>query len=120
MNAAIKIKTSQKTLDSLWDEYKSEFGRSAPIEAAIAAISHRKNSIKKHVTATECKQCLEYAMYGIMADGSVGEWKGLDRMIDVTQCVYRKSEGAERGRYLRKLSLLRDIADCLDLEKERM
>lgn len=116
MNAVQIIQQSQEeTLFLLWDEYQKAFGGNCVINAAIEATRHRHESKRKHITHSEAKACVEYALYGTLVDGENGSFGGIGQMINISYLAMQKARTPEqRNHFERKLNLLRSINFALE------
>lgn len=114
MNASVKL-IKEETLFLLWDEYQAKFGTNVVINSAIEAIRHRHECKRKHITHSEAKACVEYALYGTLIDGEQGTFGGVTQMIDVAYIAIHKSRTPEqRSHFENKWKLLRSIGFALE------
>lgn len=115
MNASLIQQAKEETLFLLWDEYQAKFGTNVVINAAIEATRHRHECKRKHITHSEAKACVEYALYGTLIDGERGTFGGVTQMIDVAYIAIQKTRTPEqRSHFEKKWKLLKGISFTLE------
>ena len=109
MNAVLKseVENAQSALEAkfettvlLWETFKKQYGTYNEVDVAVQSVlAHISNPEK--VTQKELNHVVAYATYGEYADGTVGYWGGLARVLDITFQAINKARTESAKKQLR-------------------